>query len=412
MIRFIKNFFRQSGGWVASSFFVTKISAFLLTLVMARILSKDDFGWVMYGLNYLGFFIPFMGLGSSHGTLRHLAITEKPIDKDKIIKYSFSYGLIINFLLNLLMLVLALIIFGEGKKFFIVLLFSVRLLGLFFLDQAKAEIRGSHNNRKFGQLEIFSNLLLLFSAIMLSYFYGVYGYILSLCLSPFIVFFFHKFRFSLDRKLANDLKEKEFWKFCISMALTSQLSEMIFLLDVFFIGIYMDNSAVAHYRIYSIIPFNLFFLSALFFQTAYPKLCEKHLDKNFQLSFLFNFWKLMIPTSLFILIMSYLGGHFILKLFGNDYYQNTTVFRILIVASVTVLLFRTPFGYLLASKGKSKYNLISAVISLLSLIIFIKPAITNYGLEGVAWLSLFNLLFIGIFLFGCYFYEVNSSSKA
>jgi O-antigen/teichoic acid export membrane protein len=173
----------------------------------------------------------------------------------------------------------------------------------------------------------------------------------------------------------------------------------------------MDNSAVAHYRIYSIIPFNLFFLAALFFQTAYPKLCEKHLDHPYQLHFLFNFWKLMIPVSLVILLVSFFGAEFILKFFGNDYYQNTIVFRILIVASVSVLLLRTPFGYLLASKGKSKYNLISAIISIISLVVFIKPIIANYGLEGVAWLSLGNLVFIGFFLFCSYFYEIKKTSK-
>lgn len=411
MIRFLKNFISQSGVWVASSFFITKISAFLLTIFVARILSKEDFGWVMYGLNYLGFFLPFIGMGSSHGTLRYAAISTNASDKEKLVKYSFSFGFIANFFLNIMMLLLALTIFGNGPKLLIAFLFSIRLFGIFFLDQAKAEARGTHNNRKFGQMEVFSNVLLFFLAIILSYFYGVNGYIISLCISPFVVFFFHKFRFSLDRKLFDNIKEKEFWKFCLSMALTSQLSEMIFLLDVFFIGIFLDNSAVAHYRIYSIIPFNLFFLGALFFQTAYPKLCEKHLDHQFQLHFLFNFWKLMIPISLIILFGSFFGAEFILKFFGNDYYQNTIVFRILIVASVSVLLLRTPFGYLLASKGKSKYNLISAVISIVSLVIFIKPVILHFGLEGVACLSLGNLLFIGIFLLCSYFYEIKITSK-
>ena len=78
--------------------------------------------------------------------------------------------------------------------------------------------------------------------------------------------------------------------------------------------------------------------------------------------------------------------------------------------AVTVLLLRTPFGYLLASKGKSQYNLISASISILSLMVFIKPVIKNYGLEGVAWLSLCNLLFIGVFQLISYFYEVKKEA--
>ena len=411
MIKFLSNFFKQSGIWVASSFFVSKIAAFLLTLFMARILSKEDLGWVMYGLNYLGFFIPFVGFGSSHGALRYVAIEKENEEKQKIIAYSFSYGLIFNVLLSLIMLVLAFVILGNGNQLLIVSLFMIRLFGVFLIDQAKSEVRGFHNNKKFGQIEIYSNILLLVSAVFSAYFFGVKGYIFSLCLSPFVVLFFHRFRISFDRTQFKNFTEKSFWKFCVTMAFTNQVSELIFLLDVFFIGIFLDNSAVAHYRIYSIIPFNLFFLAALFFQTAYPKLCENHQNNQYQLQFLFNFWKLMVPITILIFAVSYFGAEYILTLFGNDYAENPKVFKILIVASISVLLLRTPFGYLLASKGKSIYNLIAALISILSLLVLIKPTISNFGIEGVAWLSLVNLFFIGIFQMISYFYLVYRAPK-
>ena len=411
MIKFLSNFFKQSGIWIASSFFVSKIAAFLLTLFMARILSKEDLGWVMYGLNYLGFFIPFVGFGSSHGALRYAAIEKENEEKQKIITYSFSYGLIFNVLLSLIMLVLAFVILGNGNQLLIVSLFMIRLFGVFLIDQAKSEVRGFHNNKKFGQIEIYSNILLLVSAVFSTYFFGVKGYIFSLCLSPFVVLFFHRFRISFDRTQFKNFTEKSFWKFCVTMAFTNQVSELIFLLDVFFIGIFLDNSAVAHYRIYSIIPFNLFFLAALFFQTAYPKLCENHQNNQYQLQFLFNFWKLMVPITILIFAVSYFGAEYILTLFGNDYAENPKVFKILIVASISVLLLRTPFGYLLASKGKSIYNLIAALISILSLLVLIKPTISNFGIEGVAWLSLVNLFFIGIFQMISYFYLVYRAPK-
>ena len=411
MIKFLSNFFKQSGIWIASSFFVSKIAAFLLTLFMARILSKEDLGWVMYGLNYLGFFIPFVGFGSSHGALRYAAIENEPDEKQKIIAYFFSYGLIFNVLLSLIMLVLAFVILGNGNQLLIVSLFMIRLFGVFLIDQAKSEVRGFHNNKKFGQIEIYSNILLLVSAVFSAYFFGVKGYIFSLCLSPFVVLFFHRFRISFDRTQFKNFTEKSFWKFCVTMAFTNQVSELIFLLDVFFIGIFLDNSAVAHYRIYSIIPFNLFFLAALFFQTAYPKLCENHQNNSFQLQFLFNFWKLMIPISILIFAVSYFGASLILKLFGEDYAQNSMIFLILIGASISVLLLRTPFGYLLASKGKSSYNLMAASISIITLLVLIKPIIYNFGLEGVAWLSFINLFFIGIFQMISYFYLVYRAPK-
>ena len=119
----------------------------------------------------------------------------------------------------------------------------------------------------------------------------------------------------------------------------------------------------------------------------------------------------MIPISILIFAVSYFGAEYILTLFGNDYAENPKVFKILIVASISVLLLRTPFGYLLASKGKSSYNLMAASISVITLLVLIKPIIYNFGLEGVAWLSLVNLFFIGIFQMISYFYLVYRAPK-
>ena len=93
------------------------------------------------------------------------------------------------------------------------------LYNFFLLDQAKAEIRGRHNNKKFGQLDLIFNLISLLSAVLFSYFFGVNGYIFSLCLSPFVVLLFHRFKFSFSKKIFADFTQKEFWRFSISMAL-------------------------------------------------------------------------------------------------------------------------------------------------------------------------------------------------
>lgn len=404
MIKFFHQFFRQSGTWVASSFLISKVVALLLTLFMARLLSKEDFGWVMYGLNYLSFFMPLVGLGSANGTLRYTVINK--VEKENIIKYSFSFGLVYNFIINAVMLFIALLIFKLDSTFLLITLFSIRFLGIYLQEQAKAEARASFNNKKYGLIDIIVNGIFFVSAIVLSYFFGVRGYIISLCISPFAVLFLHRFKFDFNGNHLESINKNEFWKFCISMAITNQISELIFLLDVFFIGIFLDNASVANYRVASIVPFNLIFIATVFFQTSYPILCEKHLDNKFQLNYLFGYWKLMLPISLIIVLFFFGFDEEILSLFSEKYKENSTVFRILIIAIISVLLLRTPFGYLLASKGKSTFNLIGATISIVSLIAFVKPVLNYYGLVGLAWLSLVNLLTIGIFLMIVYFYFI------
>ncbi len=236
-----------------------------------------------------------------------------------------------------------------------------------------------HNDTKFGQFGLIFNLI---SVCLQCFFYTFLecnGYIFSFVLSPFVVLLFHRFKFSFSKKTFEILPKKNFGDLAFLSALTNQISGLIFLLDVFFIGIFLNRySCSDSIEFILVIPFNLFFLSALFFQTAYPKLCENHQNNKFQLDFLYNFWKLMLPISILILVFGFSFSEFILKFFGGDYYKNTTVFRILLVAAIGVLFLRTPFGYLLSSKGKSNYNLIASSISVISLVVFIKPVILKF----------------------------------
>ena len=169
------------------------------------------------------------------------------------------------------------------------------------------------------------------------------------------VFYDRRLSFSLKKITFDDFKSKEFWRFSWTTALTTQIGELVFILDIFFIGLLMQEQDVAYYKVSSMIPMNILVLGFIFMQTEYPKLCQHHRDKKYQYRFIFNYWKLFSAVGIVILAFGLFFDKPILSIFGNQY-QNTEIYRILLFAAVISLIFRVLFVYMLASIGKTVWN--------------------------------------------------------
>ncbi len=405
MTNFIKNFFQNNGAWVATGTMVTKFSSFLVILFASRWLTKNDFGEVSAAINFLGFFVVFTGFGSYQGMLRFGAIVS-PEEREKLKAYSFSYGMLIQLIICLVMAAVAWLIYRDHWSLLsIILLFNIRFFGVYLLEQAKAETRADFNNKKYALLDILSSVSLVLLVIILIQLLGKDGYIWALCVSPFAVLLIHKFKLSFSKKNLFSFTERDFWKFSVTSAMGGQVAEWLFLIDIFFISLIINQTAVAEYRISNTIPINLMFLAYVFLQTGYPELCKQHLNKDFQKKYLRNYLKSLIPISFVILAFGLTFPDALISLFGK-HYEDSSIFKILIFGTVSVILIRAPFGYLLSALGKPAYTLGVSVIMLVIISIAYYFIIPKYGLKGVAYTNVFGLTLSGILYGLAYFYEL------
>ncbi|WP_313270914.1 oligosaccharide flippase family protein [Epilithonimonas vandammei] len=402
----IKDFIAKKGIWVGSSLLISRLSAFLLNVFVARILSKEDFGTVSFGLNFLAIFLAFSGFGAAQGIVKFGSIIKNESEKEELFKYAFSYGLIYNSILTAIMLLLALLLYwNEISKIELIAFFSIRFLGVYFVEQKKAEYRANHDNESFAKLDIFLSVLALFLGCIMTYLWGVRGFVSSLCIAPFLLLLYDfNLKFSLRKFTSNNLTSKEFWRFSWTTALTTQIGELVFILDIFFIGLLLKDQDVATYRVSSMIPINLLVLAFIFMQTEYPKLCQHHRDRKYQYHFIYNYWKLFTILSILILAIGFFFENEILSIFGTQY-KDSKIYRILLIGIVASLLFRVLFVYMLASIGKSMWNLTISVFMLLLTSISLYLVIPKYGLLGTAYVTLACLTLSGILPMFAYFYE-------
>lgn len=406
MKAFIQDFIAKKGIWVGSSLLISRLSAFLLTIFVARVLTKEDFGTVTFGLNFLTIFLAFSGFGASQGVLRFGSAIKNEKSKKNLFRYAFSYGLIYNCFLTVIMFSTALLLYwNEISKIELIALFSIRFLSIYLVEQKKAEYRAQHDNQSFAKLDIFLSVSALILGIAMTHFLGMKGFIASLCIAPFFLFFYDfKLNFSLKKYHFEDFTTKEFWRFSWTTALTTQIGELVFILDIFFIGLLMSDHDVANYKVSSMIPMNILVLGFIFMQTEYPKLCQHHKDRKYQYHFIFNYWKLFAILSIVILGIGFFFENEILSIFGSQY-KNTEMYRILLCGAVTALLFRILFVYMLASIGKPIWNLVISIFMLLLTSVSLYVIIPQYGLLGVSYVTLGCLSLSGILPMFAYFYE-------
>lgn len=406
MVTFIKDFIAKKGIWVGLSLLIARLSAFLLSVFVARVLSKEDFGAATFGLNFLTIFLAFAGFGAAQGVVKYGSGIENSLQKKQLFRYAFSYGLIYNFILTVLMLVISGILYwDEFAKIKLILLFSIRFLGIYFVEQKKAEYRADLDNQTFAKFDIFMSVTALILGVLCTYLWNLNGFIFSLCFSPFLIFAYdRKVSFSLKKIIFKDFKTKEFWRFSWTTALTTQIGELVFILDLFFIGLLMKDQDVAYYKVSSMIPVNILVLGFIFMQTEYPKLCQHHRDRKYQYQFILNYWKLFAVVGTIVLAAGLLFDSQILSIFGHQY-QNTEIYRILLFAAVLSLLFRVLFVYMLASIGKTMWNLSISAFLLFATSLSLYLVIPEYGLRGVSYVTFGCLALSGILPAFAYFYE-------
>lgn len=406
MKTFIQSFIAKKGIWVGSSLLISRLSTFLISIIGARMLTPQDFGLATFGLNFLAIFLAISGFGAAQGVLKFgSAITDQQ-KKEALFRYAFSYGLLYNFVLTAIMMIVAIILYhGDISKIYLLLFFSIRFLGIYLTEQKKVEYRANMDNQSYAKLDIFLSVSALILSFLLTYFWKLDGFLASLSFSPFLLFLYdRKFSFSLQKIKLDDLTRKEFWRFSWTTALTTQVGELVFILDLFFIGLLLQDQDVAYYKVSAMIPMNILVLGFIFMQTEYPKLCQHHHDRKYQYHFIVNYWKLFTIAGIIIYVIGSVFDKEILSIFGHQY-QDTRIYRILLLAAILSLILRVLFVYMLAAIGKPIWNLIISLFMLLATSISLYVIIPVYGLLGVAYVTFGCLTLSGILPAIAYFYE-------
>lgn len=362
---FIAQFKKRGGILVLGGSFFSKFLSTLVALYVVRRLDVDEFGSVSYSLMLITPLVPLAGVALDFAYLKFGAVETK--ERRANIKFEFfTVGTLVTSLLIILIILLSFVFLPETVEllYFILLLFL--LLSEFLLRFVQASLRVEENNKMYAFSLIWRALSLVVMSVIGVELLGTLGYVLSIVLSPLIVFLF--LLRTCERvsfvKWSKDIVSP--LKYGAYIGIGSVLSQLSLPLGgIIVTNMTNDVTNAALYKAASIIPFAFLMLPNMFFKAEFVYLAKNSENKELVRHYIFNYSLLALVISFALLSFSGIFSEQIMTIFfGEKYRAAGTVYFYMILGVCGALMLRQLFGNLLAVSGKANWNVVNAIFSL------------------------------------------------
>ncbi len=380
---------------------INKIIQFGTSVIIVRLITKDAFGQWSYANNILSFFLLADGLGVSSGLLQFASASRSEEERLSYLKYALRVGTMFNGILAGVVLLFT--FFFElpvaGSTEILRALSFIPLITILF-GILQIYLRADLRNKEFSFVTVVNTLTYFIGVLVGGHFFQVRGIVwgryLSYIVSIIVAMWFIKdyYHFLLEAEMPSEKNKRQFLKFSIVCMLSDSISQMLYLMDTFLIGIMIQSDLIiASYKTATLIPFALNFIPLSVMTFAYPYFArykdDKSLIKNYYLKMQRYLFLLNSVISALLIVFAPL----VIKiLFGPSYLDAVIPFRILSFGYLIAGTFRIPSGNVIASLGKVQVNFHNAIISGGANIVLDILLIKYYGSIGAAIATL--LVFI------------------
>ena len=363
---FTTGFFHNFGSNV-----INKIISFLSTTILVRILTKGEYGIFTYTWNIYSIIILANGFGMESAILQ--LCSEKSNDEKKcsiITSYGTRFGLTFNILLCAIITIISVFIplAYNGSNG---LMRSLCLLPIFQLIYLLicVVLRYQKKNKEYSTLSVINTSVMMLGSVLGAYIFRekglVYGYYVAYVISIFVGTIFFKVRLFSNENNPEEHIKKDLVSIAFVSMVNNGISELLYLLDVFLLGIVASEETIlASYKVATIIPTALNFIPLSLMVYLYPYFAEHKDDGRWCLD---RYKKVVIgfgSFNLFISMIMVFGADFIITIiFGNQYIDAVSVFRILAINYFISGTFRIISGNLLVTQRKLKFNTLVAALS-------------------------------------------------
>jgi len=393
MINAVKKAFKTGFFHIFGSSVINKIVTFLSNIILVRILSKAEYGIFTYAWNIYSIIILLNGLGMEAGVLQ--MSSEKSGDESylrKICSVGTRIGLMFDLVLAVVMLGIGMCIplKVEGAKELVCALCLLPAFQ-FLYHLTTVSLRSQKRNQQYAKITMLNTMMIFIVSIIGALCFQEMGLILGyyVAYSVSIVVGYFAFNVQLfSKKSKLEIKERNS---LLSISLVSMLntgiSQLLYLLDVFVLGIIVaEETVLASYKVATIIPSALVFIPVSLITYLYPYFAEHRQDGVWCLK---RYGQVVIGLGMFNLLITvvlYVLAPTIIELFyGEIYLDALPVFRLLAVNYFISGTFRVLSGNLLVTQRKLKFNSVVAIVSGLINVVADYFFISWWGSLGAAY---------------------------
>lgn len=416
LVEFLKQFLSNQGHLVFMSSIITKFSMLIVTIIASHLISPQNYGLIILILSVFSMFTPLVGLGFNQGLLRFGILENDEKIKQELSDYVFWKGFFHHIFITLIYLVVCLIYaLKYDGVWAIIIFFGIRLLGYYFFNHTQSHYRMLNDNKTYSKMNITVDLSGIFLVAVLTYIFGMMGYLVAMAIIPWIsIVYFKKMKSFFPTRPS--INFKEFRRYSFHASMTYFFSDLLFSMDFILIGFLLDETSVAFYKNAVMLPMSISFLPLIFMQTDYPKLVKNFKDWNYLNFYLVNYYKIFIPLGIIILIVGYFVKDWIVPFVFGEYYAggNGWVFFTILIALVGNMWMRNVYGNMTAAVGKAHWNTYISLGALFIILILGILLIPSYGIMGAAIGMAVAFLFtgfLGMLLFHNYLRNLKSEKN-
>jgi len=383
----------------ASSAFC-KVIGFLGSVVLVRVLTKNEYGIFTYAWNIFSIIMLFNGFKVELGALQ--LASERNRDTgyvNSVFAYSFRFGVRVSLVLSVIVLLIGMLLplkIEAARPILISLSLMPALL--LTIDLSNIFLRSQKKCKEYAGLTLINTTLvfvLSISGALLCKEIGlVLGRYAAYILSILVGFFAFRVRFIKGTQELDRDEKKALLSISVISMCNSGLSQLLYLLDLFVLGlISADETLLASYRVATIIPTALVFIPNAFITYAYPYFAEHRRDGQWCMKHykeaLVGMGILNLAISLLMIIFAPL---IIRILYGAQYLDAVYIFRLLSANYFFSGTFRIISGNLLVTQRKLRFNFMVALISGIINIIADWTFIQMWGPAGAAYATILVVL--------------------
>lgn len=367
----VKILFKTGFFHIFGSGVINKIIIFLSSIVLVRILTKQEYGLFTYAWNIYSIILIMNGMGIESGSLQ--LSSEKGGENDytqAVCNYGLKFGIKVDVLLALLIIGIGLFapLKFERSRGLLCILFGLPMVQLMY-QLTTTYLRSQKRNQEYARLTIINTLLIFLMSAAGAFILREKGLVLGYYVAYAASFLFgvicYNIRFLKSTNLLSTDDRSALLRISAITMVNNGLSQLMYLLDVFVLGIVdPEETILASYKVATMIPAALSFIPLALITYLYPYFAEHRNDGKWCLN---RYKQILLGLGGFNLVLSlflYITAPIMVRImFGSQYLDAVPVFRILSLNYFISGTFRILSGNLLVTQRKLKFNLFVAVIS-------------------------------------------------
>lgn len=350
---------------------INKIISFASGIILVRFISKSEYGIFSYANNLLGFFMIACGLGAASGVLQMCSEQREEQEKKMIYSYASRNSFFANIVLSIIIFLVSIFVplKIEGANLCLGMMAFLPVASYIYEMQG-FYLRTELRNKEYAISNAFSTVMIFILSCTMSYMFQIKGLVLgkyiAFALSAiFILLRYHiTYPITVKVELVENVK-KQFWNISLISMMNNGLSSLMYLLDIFVLGMAIpDSTVVASYKVATQIPTAMLFIPSAFITYIYPYFARHRTDKDWvRKKYLLASLAIAVVCFTISLICIIFAPIIIEIIFGEQYLDAVTCFRILSLSFAISSVFRVLPGNILVTQRKLKFNLFIAVVS-------------------------------------------------